>query len=64
MTDYYVLVSQDTPRIEVHERQAAGEWTAVVSEGLGATAKLERIGCELALRSVYNRVTFEDAANE
>ena len=60
----YVLISQTAPRIEVFERQASGEWTQTVTEGIEATAKLERIGCELKLKNVYARVDFADAADE
>ncbi len=60
----YVLIAQTTPRIEVYERQATGEWRLTVTEGLEATAKLERIGCELVLKNIYNRVNFDEAAEE
>ena len=60
----YVLVTQDKPRIEVFERQATGEWTETIYAGLDATAKLERIGCELALKRVYARITFEQVETE
>ena len=60
----YVLISQEAPRIEVYERQAAGEWMETVSEGLDATAILERIGCELRLKSVYARVDFSGAESD
>ena len=56
----YVLVAQEKPRIEVFDRQTTGEWTETVSEGLEATAKLERINCELSLKRVYARVTFDN----
>ena len=49
----YVLISQTEPRIEVFERQASGEWTETVTEGRDATAKLERIGCELRIKDVF-----------
>lgn len=60
----YVLISQTAPRIEVYARQASGEWAQTVSEGLNSVAKLERIGCELQLKSVYARVNFTEAAED
>lgn len=52
----YVLVAQDTPQIELFERQTQGHWLLSVVKGLGASIRLEALGCELSLRDVYERV--------
>ncbi len=52
----YVLISQDTPHIELFERQADGRWLLSEATELTATVALEAIGCELALGIVYERV--------
>jgi Uma2 family endonuclease len=51
----YVLVNQSTPRIEVFTREPGDVWTFSRASGLDASIRLESIGCELALRDVYDQ---------
>lgn len=48
----YVLVSQHVPRIEVFRRNDDGSWT-LYEAGLGESAKLASIGCELPVDEIY-----------
>jgi Uma2 family endonuclease len=60
----YVLVSQDTPRIEYYTRQPDDFWRYTRLEGLDAVVMLDALGCELRLADVYAGVPFpapEDA---
>jgi Uma2 family endonuclease len=54
----YILVAQDSPRIELFIRQADGSWLYYVAKGMDAVLRLESIGCELRLADVYARVEF------
>jgi Uma2 family endonuclease len=49
---HYVLVSQDTPRVEVYSRQG-GKWLFTEIEGLDATLPLDLPGIELPLAEIY-----------
>jgi Uma2 family endonuclease len=60
----YVLVSQHKPRIECYTRDSAGTWAFNVVEGIDAVLELTAIGCTLALRDVYDKVTFESAQED
>jgi Uma2 family endonuclease len=51
----YLLVSQDTPRIEQFTRQSDG-WLLSEVSGLDATVRLASIDCVLPLREVYDKV--------
>jgi len=53
----YWLVAQDKPLIERFVRQSS-DWVLTVFEGIEAVAASEAIGCSLALREVYDKVTF------
>jgi Uma2 family endonuclease len=55
----YLLVSQDTPRIEQYVRQADGWLLSEVSD-LDASVRLTAIDCVLPLREVYDKVRFPD----
>lgn len=52
----YVLVSQDTRRVERYVRQANGEWTYRAFKENDDRIKLESIGCELVLHEIYFKV--------
>lgn len=56
----YVLISQDSPRIERFLRQSDGQWLFKDVVGLEATLELASIGCTLALADVYENVEFDD----
>lgn len=55
----YVLVSQESPRIELFTRQAGGGWLLTEAIGLGASLKIASLDCGLPLAEVYDKVTFE-----
>lgn len=59
----YVLVSQDKVRIESYVRQGA-QWLLSEASGPDETVRLESIGCELVLRDVYDKVRFDESAEE
>jgi Uma2 family endonuclease len=54
----YVLIEQDSPRIEYYQRQADHTWLLADAHGLDARLELPVIGCTLALAEVYEQVTF------
>jgi Uma2 family endonuclease len=56
----YVLVAQDKVRIESYVRQGA-KWVLSEASSLDETVRLESIGCELALRDVYDKVQFGES---
>jgi len=53
----YLLVTQDSPKIESYTRQEVG-WLYQTIEGLDATLKIDAIECELQLADVYEKVQF------
>jgi len=53
----YVLISQDTPRIERYDRQGE-QWLLTEAVGLESTLLLPVIDCTLSLREVYDRIDF------
>ncbi len=53
----YVLISQDTPRIERYDRQGEN-WLLTEAVGLEATLSLPSIDCTLSLRDAYDRIDF------
>jgi Uma2 family endonuclease len=59
----YLLIAQDTPRIEHYVRQPDNQWLLTEATGLDARLTLPSIGCELALADVYAKVTFGQPAD-
>jgi Uma2 family endonuclease len=57
----YVLVSQETPRIETFFRQADGTWLLTPVSGLASSSKLRSVEVELPLGEVYAGVEFSAA---
>ncbi len=55
----YVLISQDSPRVERFLRQDDGTWLLTDAAGLDASLELASVACTLALAEVYEKVTFE-----
>ena len=55
----YALVSQAEPRIEVFCRQPEGTWLLSESVGLDASCRFESVDVTVALRDVYDKVTFD-----
>ncbi len=58
LTDY-VLIYQDTPFIEHHEKQPDGRWTHNAADGIDDILRIATIEIELSLREIYDRVEFE-----
>jgi Uma2 family endonuclease len=56
----YVLIAQDTPRIDHFRRQEDGSWRYTTTIGLDSVVELPSIGCRLALAEVYQNVSFAD----
>ena len=60
--EYYLLIWQDAPRLELFtrpENSAAEEWTVTVIEGLDAELTLPFFTQPLKLTDLYRKVTFE-----
>jgi Uma2 family endonuclease len=55
LTDY-LLVAQDTPRVEHFRRQPGGEWIYTLENRLEASVTIPSIGCALELAEVYEKV--------
>jgi Uma2 family endonuclease len=56
----YVLIAQDSPRIEHYARQEDGTWRFSATIGLESAVELPSLGCKIALAEVYANVTFDD----
>ena len=54
----YVLIAQDSPRIDHYSRQSETQWLRTTVSGLESTLSLPAIGCTLALSEIYDRVEF------
>ncbi|HEX9960249.1 MAG TPA: Uma2 family endonuclease [Pyrinomonadaceae bacterium] len=64
LTDY-VLIYQDAPFIEHHEKQSDGRWTHNAADGIDDVLRIDSIEIELSLREIYDRVEFaEENLNE
>lgn len=59
-----LFVSQEGPLVERYRRGADGQWLLSEAAGLEAEIALESIGCTLALRDIYERVTFPPPDHE
>ena len=57
----YLLVSQDTPRIEMFTRREDRTWLYAEFHGLDAIVKIESIECSLRLGDVYHKVNLQDS---
>lgn len=55
----YLLISQDSPRIERYLRRDDNTWTLTDAIGLDATIEMPSLGCTLMLSDVYRKVKFE-----
>jgi Uma2 family endonuclease len=55
LTDY-LLVAQETPRIEHYQRQPDGTWIYAAENRLDHGIGIVTIGCELELAEVYDKV--------
>lgn len=53
----YLLVAQDQRRVERYTRQEEGLWLFSETSDPDAVLRLDSIGCTLAMRDVYDRVS-------
>lgn len=58
----YILIAQDTPRIEYYRRQSDDQWLLSDIDTLTGTLTLSAINCTLSAADVYEKVTFDDSA--
>lgn len=54
----YVFVSQESPHIEIYERQFDGTWVLREARGIDATIRLAALNVDLPLTEIYERVKF------
>jgi len=54
----YLLVSQDSPRLELYSRHTGGRWIYSDFVEMNASLELPSIGCTLSLANVYRKVSF------
>lgn len=55
----YVLISQDSARIERYLRQPNDEWLLADASGIESSIELASIQCVLSLAEVYEKITFD-----
>lgn len=54
----YILIAQDSVRLEQYVRQSDGRWILSEYSDLEVTAEIQSIGCELPMKDVYDKVVF------
>lgn len=54
----YVFVSQNSPHVEIAERQGNGTWSLREANGLEAVLTIPSIGVDLPLAEIYDRIEF------
>src|SRR6266571_7904734 len=57
----HLLVAQDEVRLEQYVRQPNGQWLLFESTSLDGVVELPSINCSLALRDLYDKVSFDKA---
>ncbi len=55
----HLLVAQEEYRIEQYVRLPDGSWSSFETTSLDGTVELQSIGCSLAFRDVYDRVSLD-----
>jgi Uma2 family endonuclease len=58
----YALVSQSEPLVEIFSRQLSGDWLFSVSAGMEAVCRFDSVGCTIAVKDIYDKVTFNGEA--
>jgi Uma2 family endonuclease len=56
----YLLIAQNSHRVEHYSRQQDDSWVLKDVVGIDAALELASIGCTLSLADVYEKATFED----
>jgi Uma2 family endonuclease len=54
----FVVISQETPFVEVHERQSFNAWRTTYAESIDSTIDLPVVGVPMQLKDVYDLVEF------
>ena len=57
----HLLVAQDEVRLEQYVKQTNGQWLQIEHTSLDSVADLTAIGCALALRDIYDKVSLGKA---
>ena len=57
----HLLVSQDEVRLEQYVKQTDGRWVLIEYSALENVVEVSSISCSLALRDVYDKVSFDQA---
>ena len=55
-----VLVESEHARVECYRRAEGDKWTFDAYDGLDAVARIESVGCDVPLRSIYHKVSWLD----
>ena len=59
----YILIAQDTPRVECYRLSSDGDWQFQLLESLDDVLKLPSLSCELSLASLYDLVEWDDTSH-
>ena len=54
----YVLIAQDTPRVEVFCRASEAKWILSIYEGIQSIVKIESLGIEIPASEIYAGIEF------
>lgn len=54
----YILIAQDSVRLEQYVRQIDGRWLLSEYSDLKVSAEIQSVGCELPMKDVYDKVVF------
>lgn len=60
----YLLISQDTHRVEHYARQATNQWLLTEYETLEPSVSLVAIECQLALADIYDKVEISEGGTQ
>jgi Uma2 family endonuclease len=60
---HYLLISQDSPAVEVRSRNVDGGWTPNAVSGLDAALDLQAIGVTISLAEIYLGVEFPETSS-
>jgi Uma2 family endonuclease len=59
----YILVAQDSPRVEVFRRTPAARWILSTHEGLEDAVAVETLGISIPMAEIYRGVEWRDSNN-
>jgi Uma2 family endonuclease len=55
----YVVVESENPRVECYRRGADDQWVVEMIDDPNATVRLVSVACEIAMREIYRKVSWE-----